>query len=402
MTSAVQSEDLLEDAARPERPSAARVEPSRGPVYLRADRFEALDHLLFEADEVRVYADLARERVEWVAATASLHIEHCAPYARLAKAQRFDPDELRRTGDLASVPLVTSSMFKKRKLHGPLEGEVLECTSSGTLGSKSVVCRDRPTMERFVGTVLYGYRHLYEQNENRRGFALSPETNQATDLWFAYVLGLFDLAFDTSFYVENGAFEPARLYEDLASLDAGVQPFIAGPPPLVRDFVRWIAAQKHTLDLGRRDALIVTAGGWKSRQAEAITRDKLTAEIEQVLGVQPSSVRDCFNMVELNTVIMECEQRAKHVPPWLTVIARRAEDMRPAPAGEVGLLSYLDPTARSFPCFVLSDDWGTVEDVACPCGRTGPTLRIDRRVSSVEERGCALKMERYGQRGSTP
>src|SRR5262249_1300905 len=115
------------------------------------------------------------------------------------------------------------------------------------------------------------------------------------------------------------------------------------------------------------------------------------------LGVERSRVRDVFNMVELNTVLFECEASRKHVPPWLHVSARRAADMSVAPAGEVGLLCYLDPTATSYPGFVLSDDLGHIDDAQCPCGRYGETISISRRLTTIEDRGCGLSLDRYGR-----
>src|ERR1700722_12955307 len=76
---------------------------SNAPVVLRADRFDSLDHLLFEAEGSTSYADYAADRLQWIVEAARVHVEQCAPYARLAKAQGFDPEALRRTGNLASV-----------------------------------------------------------------------------------------------------------------------------------------------------------------------------------------------------------------------------------------------------------------------------------------------------------
>ncbi len=377
---------------------------SRVSGKMRAPRFDAvrvstesdslLDQVLSSA--VKPYdRDLAAERVEWIVDAAALHIDHCTQYARLAAASGFKPHRIRDADDLERVPLIPSSLFKKQAVLSRVRGEVLECRSSGTQGMQSVVHRDQPTMERFVAGMLHGAREFYERHEVREAFVLGPSTEEAGTLWFSYVLGLLDLAFETSFFVRDDEFRPDELAASLCDLAPGTQPVIVGPPPLVSDFCCWVTAEGIALDLSGCHGMVVTAGGWKVRDAERIERDELTELVTQTLRVGPESVRDFFNMVELNTVVFECEHRQKHVPPWIEVIARRPYDMRRADPGEEGVLTYLDPTATSYPGFVFSDDLGRVSPGPCKCGRVGATVVLSRRLTKVDERGCALKMERY-------
>ena len=102
-------------------------------------------------------------------------------------------------------------------------------------------------------------------------------------------------------------------------------------------------------------------------------------------------MRDTFNMVELNTVILECRYHRKHVPPWVHATTRDPRTLSPLPSGVEGVLSYLDPTPVSYPGFVFSDDLGVVfEAVECGCGRLGDVLAISRRIDRVKERVDAL------------
>ena len=124
-------------------------------------------------------------------------------------------------------------------------------------------------------------------------------------------------------------------------------------------------------------------------------RADLEERVADRLGVAADSFRDVFNMVELNSLIFECEHGHKHIPPWLYVDARSAATLAPVATGEPGLLAYLDPTPLSYPGFVLSDDVGAVCSLRCPCGIDGAVLQLQRRLSSIEERGCGMKMNRY-------
>ncbi|HEV3001880.1 MAG TPA: hypothetical protein VGW75_14155 [Solirubrobacteraceae bacterium] len=376
---------------------SATSQPAVASRRVRPADFGTLEELLFEGRDSYAAPVDERRRVEWIAAAAEHHLAASPLLRRLADHQGFSPDALRATGDLASVPLLSSGLFKRADVASAATGAVRLCLSSGTRGSRSVVPRDEPTLERFVGTVLHGLREFHGHTDAREALVLSPPRAEVEDLWFAYVLTLVELLYDTRFFVRDGELRVGELYEALAGLDAATQPTIVAPPGLLLDLLRWMEERSLRVDLAAREGSVVTAGGWKRREAEAVDRGELTALAEGRLGVRPERVTDAFNMVELNTVLFECERARKHVPPWLAAIPRRPSDLAPAEPGEMGLLSFLDPTATSYPAFVLSDDFGEVDAGGCPCGRAGETVSITRRLATVEQRGCGLKLDRYAR-----
>jgi len=65
-------------------------------------------------------------------------------------------------------------------------------------------------------------------------------------------------------------------------------------------------------------------------------------------------------------------------------------------------MSYLDASATSYPSFIVTDDVGEVHEGACPCGRSGTTLQIQRRLVSVAQRGCALTLDAGSQAAAGP
>lgn len=263
------------------------------------------------------------------------------------------------------------------------------------MGSKSVVLRDDRTLERFIGTVLHGTRHFLGQAELRKGFVLGPPREQAGDLWFSYALGLAEVLHDAEYFVKDERFVPEAVYAALAELDGSVQPVVVSPPSLLLALVRWMEERGAALQLGDYGAIVMTAGGWKRNASKAVNRADLQERTAATLGIAAGGFRDVFNMVELNSLIFECHLGRKHIPPWLHVDARSAATLAPLAAGEPGLLAYLDPTPLSYPGFVLSDDVGAVCSVRCPCGIEGSVLQLDRRLTSIEERGCGMKMNRY-------
>lgn len=369
--------------------------PESRVIRVSSDGDDLLDRLL--SGSCSAYdRDFANERLLWIKNAVSHHIKHSPIYARLAAGNHFSPDQLKSTSDLARVPLVPSSLFKKKSVVSTVSGELIRCQSSGTKGSVSEICRDEPTMERFVAGLLHGAGEFYERlHEGRRGFVLGPTNEEAGTLWFSYALSLLDLSFDTDFFVRDGEFCTEELASALTNLEPGIHPLIVGPPVLLVDFCQWLISTGQRMNLSECNALVVTAGGWKSFSDKAIDREELTQLVFDALGVEAVAVRDIYNMVELNSQVFECEHNVKHVPPWLEVIVREPSDLSRVESGEEGVLTFLDPTPTSYPGFIFSDDVGTLRSGRCACGRVGQTLTIERRLSKVEERGCALKMGRY-------
>jgi long-chain-fatty-acid---luciferin-component ligase len=363
----------------------------------RATDYDDLDELIYERLDAYQTPPAPATVVRWVADAADRHLRDSEVFRRLALAHGFSTADLRTTGDMSSVPLLSSGVFKRRRVTSCINGYARDTVSSGTRGSISVVVRDDRTLERFVGTVLHGLRSFHGDFSEREGIVLSPGSASPGGVWFSYVMTLVEILHDASFFVEDDTLQCEALADALESLRPEVQPVLVGPPALMWDLVNFLKHQQRPIDLRDRGAFALMAGGWKKRQGEVV-RVELTAQIEQWLGIPPAAVRDVYNMVELNTVLFECEERRKHVPPWLLASARRPADLSIADDGEEGILAFIDPTALSYPAFVLSDDFGFIQYGRCECGREGPTLTVARRLAGIEERGCGLSLERYGAR----
>ncbi|MBI1925491.1 hypothetical protein HYR99_14715 [Candidatus Poribacteria bacterium] len=355
------------------------------------------DHVLYNEADIFSWPEERRQEIQnrLIGDSFSHHYMRCAAYRRLCEIEQFTPKQLRAWSSLARIPLVPSSVFKHRLLHTCPEREIIKvCLSSGTQGSQSRVPRDQITLERFLGTTQTLVDLMLHPTDEAQVFNLGPDTDEAKDLWFAYVMSLLDLILPTTHYVRDGVFYPTSVVAALQALPTDIQPFLVGPPILFCHLLDFMDSRDIRLDLGIRLCHIVTAGGWKRFKNHAIRREALTERLMFRLNLQsPAQVRDAFNMVELNTVLLECEYRRKHIPPWLVVLVREPGTLEPVSEGEVGILSYLDATANSYPGFILSDDFGRVTNSPCPCGRTGGTLEVVRRVNRIEARGCALRMD---------
>lgn len=357
---------------------------------------ERLDAWL-SADEVfRTPPEVADQlRFELLLEAVEHHLGENPTYAGYAKVRGFDLDRLTRDS-LHSVPLLPSGVFKRsaETVKTPTDEAVVVCTSSGTRGTISRVPRDNTTLMRFFASVICGVRELLEiEHSETFVFNVGPPVEESNHLWISYVMAGVSLIHETDFYVSGGQLEVERLVDDLRDRAVMTAPqVVVGPPPLILDAaVRLLEDEPLETSPCRH---LVTIGGWKRREGEMVDREEFHELVRRAFGlVDRRQFRDAYNMVELNTAIVECAAHRKHCPPWVHVSALDPRTLEPVPDGRPGLLSFLDPTPRSFPGFIISDDFGTLErHQACECGIVGDVLTVERRVNRLESRGCALKM----------
>ncbi|MFF3850850.1 hypothetical protein [Streptomyces sp. NPDC002328] len=372
---------------------------SSGP--LTGTEFAELDRLIFEDDDwwAMSGADQAALRHRFVAAAVAHHLEHNADYRRFAEASGFALAELDDPAGLLRVPQFPTRMFKRVEVRSVPARDCDVFKSSGTSGVQSRVWRDEPSLERLAGSLrpegdiwrtLYGDVDLDDDGEMVH---LGPHRHEADGVWISYLMTLVEMFAATRSYVHDGVLRLQDAVRDVGSaLADGRFVCVAGPPVFVAELLRHMSDSSQKLSAGDRMA-VITGGGWKKDEATRLDPDELRSLAMDTFGLASASqVRDVFNQVELNTAFIECEHHRKHVPPWVEVIVRDPHDLSPVPAGHTGLMSYLDPTARSYPCFLLAEDFGAAETDACPCGRRGTTVDIHRRMRTSSHQGCALRL----------
>jgi len=353
-------------------------------------------HLHLHPDEV--YADFARHQATRAALLRDSFAYHFAEnerYRQFAIHAGVQPGPELRLGE---IPLLPSGLFKRsgvELLSTPASSIIKYCESSGTSGSVSVVPRDESTLSNFLGSIssIFPSFLQIERTGKQRGFVLGPSADDAGDLWFSYVISCVSLMMQTEFMERDGQIDMARTAQRVrAALAEDLDVVIIGPPFLILELSEHVAKQADWPRLSAR-SFVVSAGGWKSRQRESIDDVRYRQAVAERLKLpSESALRDIYNMVELNTVLPECERHQKHVPPWVDVLIRDAASNEPLADGETGIISFLDASSLSYPAFILSEDIGIVSENQCPCGRRGKTLKVLRRMSNIESRGCALKM----------
>lgn len=363
-----------------------------------------IDRLVFQTPDC---FRLPRERIgalrtRLIREAATFHRDNCPEYARFLERLEFDPGDIVDERDLDRVPQFPASVYKRRSVASAPPSTIVQTFhSSGTSGRVSSVPRDEATLQRLLGSIRAGLEMIEpltgdgDPEDNVVLLNLGPPRSAAGSVWFAYVMTLVEILAPTHHYGTATTVRYAQAAGDLSDvLAAGKRAGIVGSPLAVRRLAEYCLANNRTV-AGGDAVFVMTGGGWKQPTGEELSRVELDTLLIKAFGVHDAGqLRDAFNQVELNSVLLECEQRRKHVPPWLYAVARDPRDLAPLPPGTLGLLSFVDPTAGSFPCFVLSDDIGIVHEPTCPCGRTTETVEVIRRVRRSQELGCALQAER--------
>ncbi|QOD07438.1 hypothetical protein [Rathayibacter toxicus] len=351
----------------------------------------SLDVWLSEDDVFRADWDVTRRRrLETIRAAFDYHIDRNACFRDFARLRGFEVENLTEN-TLGSVPLIPAGLFK-RFSEGVRTGSdpAVMTTSSGTQGTVSHVPRDNVTINRFFASVTAATQELLDIGHSEtRVRNIGPRVDDVQHLWISYVMAGVSVLHDTDFFVHHGVFDQDSFLASLADDRNDVPSLIVGPPALLWDLAEAIDRPLPP----NKERRIVTIGGWKRREGERVDRYLFDAKVGSALGVPDALyIRDAFNMVELNSVLIECSEKKKHCPPWVYASARDPHTMHELNDG-AGLLGYVDPTPTSFPGAVLSEDFGWIDrDIDCPCGIRGDVVRIDRRVNRLESRGCAMKI----------
>tara|TARA_B100001094_G_C18042183_1_gene725540 strand:- start:371 stop:1066 length:696 start_codon:yes stop_codon:yes gene_type:complete len=197
--------------------------------------------------------------------------------------------------------------------------------------------------------------------------------------------------------------DPSTAFLDLQPLlDSGSRanqgrPVLMMATTLALDMLRsqWPEGRSIRLPAGSR---LMDTGGPKGRALD-VSREDQHRWLCAHLGLEPHAIVGELGMTELGSqryetvlrahLIGDCESSSSFAgPPWLRSVALSAVDLKPLPAGQVGMLAHID-LANFEPCaFVLTADKGRVV-------QTNSTDRVELmgRVPGSDWRGCGLDVE---------
>jgi hypothetical protein len=326
------------------------------------------------------------------------HRSSCPAYARLVSDWERQP----ANGDTVTerYPFVPVTLFKEYDLRSTDQSGISVRSSSTTGNSAAQIFVDKPTRKRqslsanrilsdFIGNDPRPYL-VFDLERTVRGLESMSARGAA-------ILSLANLA--TDFYFVMRETRDGQLSLDRAALERslvaiGDQPFIAYgfTSILFQAHQDLTLAGSTPLRRAHPRSVLLHSGGWKRMTNLAVDKPQFNRLVSSVWGLSASQVIDFYGAVEqVGMPYPDCAEGIKHVPYWADIIVRRADTLRPAAAGEPGLIQLLNCLPLSAPNHsVLTEDMGQIVVAdGCACGRRGKGFVFLGRAPRAEMRGCS-------------
>ena len=346
----------------------------------------------------RLEADVQNEiKLQLIKDNFTFHYENNALYKKVCMEKQVSPEDIQSTCDLVKIPTIAIAKFKDVNAHllltKPITELQHELRSTGTSGIPSISRRDEQTLTRSVHSIYAMFREMFGFFGGGAIF-LAPSAEDMPEMGLVKLVNMFSGLLDSSrFFVHDSSFDPQSVLDQLEKWKHVHTRHIIGPPFLVERLVQYAAGQQTPIKLDRQSK-IITLGGWKSFTGREIDRLEFNRETAAVFGIQEDQVRDMFGLVETNFMAIDCEEHAKHVPPWVHFSVRDMDHPeREAAPGEPGRLAVYDPSSLAYPGFIMTEDLVYVSE--CGCGRHGQTVHYMYRIKGAEIGCCAINLEKY-------
>lgn len=322
-----------------------------------------------------------------------------ALYAR----EGFKTASLKDERSARRLPYLHVSVFKENDFRpAPAFKPALTLTSSGTGGQRSRIVLDAGSLRRVKEGAerVYGALGMVDKTLVTNYLCFTYDPRQAKDLGTAFtdeLLTSFTARGRVHYAISRpkpGADFRFDLDGTLSALRAmaatGLPLRVLGFPAHVLFTLRaWRERGWPRLKLGKA-SWVMTGGGWKGHQGDAIPKAEFKAQVSSWLGLPAANIRDLYGLVEHGVPYVECRLGRMHVPDYARVVVRDPRTLRAVPYGRKGLLHLVTPYLTSFPSYsVLASDWGSLAP-RCPCGTAGEVLSLHGRAGKSPAKGCAV------------
>lgn len=319
------------------------------------------------------------------------HREKCEPYRNILDALDYNMNKIESYYDIPFYPV---RMFKETELRSIKKEDIFKTmTSSGTTGQAvSKIYLDKETaltQQKVMIKILSDYlgKHrvpmlVIDSKDVLKNRSLFSARGAA-------IIGLNIISSKTTFALNPDMSLDISVVKNFMEENKGKKVLIFGFTFMVwQHFYKELKKLHERLDMS--EAYLMTGGGWKKLESEAITRRDFKKSFEELCGIH--HFLDHYGMVEqTGCIYAECEYGHLHASIYSDVIPRRYTDFSPCEIGEKGILQVVSILPRSYPGHsLLTEDEGMVlgED-DCPCGRKGKYIKILGRIKSAELRGCS-------------
>ena len=289
------------------------------------------------------------------------HYENCQPYHSILAAMNINIDDINTVSDIPFFPV---RMFKELDLMSiPKEQIFKTTTSSGTTGQKvSRVYADMETAMIQQKVLIKIFGDFLGKKRLPMLVIDSAETVRNRQLFSARgaaIIGLQMIASKQFFALDKDMNLQKELVCEFLRAHAGQKFLIFG-----FTFMAWQHFYKELLKINERfdlsEAFLMTSGGWKKLQSQAISREEFKARFEEVCGLR--HFLDHYGMAEqIGAINAECECGHLHASIYSDIIPRRHTDFSPCEIGEPGILQMVSVLPHSYPGHsLISEDEGVL------------------------------------------
>ena len=317
--------------------------------------------------------------------------ENCLTYRNMLEGLGVD---IAGINSVAEVPFFPVRMFKELDLLSiPREKVFKTTTSSGTTGQKvSRVYADMETAMIQQKVLIKIFGDFLGKKRLPMLVIDSAETVRNRQLFSARgaaIIGLQMIASKQIFALDKDMNLQRDMVCDFLREHAGQKFLLFG-----FTFMAWQHFYKELLKIEERfdlsEAFLMTSGGWKKLQSEAVSKEEFKARFEEVCGLR--HFLDHYGMAEqIGAIHAECECGHLHASVYSDIIPRRYKDFSPCKVGEPGILQMVSVLPHSYPGHsLISEDKGVLLGIDdCPCGRKGKYFQVLGRIKQAEIRGCS-------------
>lgn len=328
--------------------------------------------------------DELRELTEW-------HRMHCEEYRNFLTTIGYDAANMHSVADIPFFPV---RMFKEYELLSiPREQVFKTMTSSGTTGQQvSKIFLDKETamsQQKVMTRILADY-----WGKKRLPLLVidTPAVMKDRKMFTARgaaVIGLSVVARETVYVLNDDMTLNHTVLKEFLEKYRGQRFIIFGFTFMVwQHFYKELLAAGEQYDLS--EAFLMTGGGWKKLESEAVSRERFKQCMHEVCGIV--HFLDHYGMVEqTGCIYAECECGHLHASIYSDVLVRDFRDFSVCENGKKGILQVVSVLPRSYAGHsILTEDEGMIlgED-DCPCGRKGKYIQILGRIKHAELRGCS-------------
>lgn len=319
------------------------------------------------------------------------HRNHCKEYNNFLDTIGYNESKVESVTDIPFYPV---RMFKEYDLLSIDKKDVFKTmTSSGTSGQKvSRIFVDRETamMQQKVMTKIladyWGKKRLPLLVIDTPAVMKDRKMFSARG---AAVIGLSVVARETVYVLNDDMSLNIDVLCGFLEKYQGQRFIIFGFTFMVwQHFYNELRKINKKFDMS--EAFLMTGGGWKKLESEAVSREQFKKCLNDVCGLR--HFLDHYGMVEqTGCIYAECECGHLHASIYSDVIIRDYRDFSVCPNGIKGIIQVVSALPHSYPGHsLLTEDEGVImgED-DCPCGRKGKYIQILGRMKSAELRGCS-------------